>query len=305
MVNRELISDFKMKTNHFNSFFASHCTPLNKDRKVPGGQTYITDSKLSSLQFEDKDIIKIIRSLDIKKVHGHDDISIRMLKICDLAIIKPLSIIFRICLNHSMFPDLWKKSNICPIHKKGNKQIINNYRPVSLLPICGKIFERLIFNSLFEYLEKYKLLSAHQSGFRANDSCVDQLLSIVHNIYTAFDAYPTLESRGVFLDMSKAFDKVWHEGLIFKLKSMGICDDLLNLIGSFLENRFQRVVLNGQASEWLPVKAGVPQGSILGPLFFLIYINDLSIDIISTVKLFADDTSLFSLFTMLRQQHMN
>ena len=93
--------------------------------------------------------------------------------------------------------------------------------------------------------------------------------------------------------MSKAFDKVWHEGLIFKLKSMGICDALLDLIRSFLENRFPRVALNGQTSEWLTVRAGVPQGSILGPLFFLIYINDLSIDIISTAKLFVDDTSLF------------
>ena len=91
---------------------------------------------------------------------------------------------------------------------------------------------------MLEYLEKYKLLSAHQSGFRANDSCVDQLLPIFHDIYTAFGAYPTLESCGRFLDMSKAFDKVWHEGLIFKLKSMGISDALLNLIGSFLENRF-------------------------------------------------------------------
>ena len=94
--------------------------------------------------------------------------------------------------------------------------------------------------------------------------------------------------------MSKAFDKVWHEGLIFKLKSMGICNDLLDLIGSFLDNRFQRVVLKGQTSEWLPVIAGVPQGSYSGPLFFLIYINDLSVNITSTVKLFADDTSLFS-----------
>ena len=141
-----------------------------------------------------------------------------------------------------------KKSIICPIHKKGVKQIINNYGPVSLLPICGKIFQRLIFNYLFEYLEKFKLLSAHESGFQAIDSCVDQLLSIVHNIYTVFDAYPTLESRGIFLDISKTFDKVWPEELIFKLKLIGICDALLDLIGIFLENRFQRVVLDGQTS---------------------------------------------------------
>ena len=193
-----------------------------------------------------------------------------------------------------MFPDIWKRSNICPIHKKGDKQIINNCRPVSLLPICGKIFERIIFNSLYEYVEENKLLSVHQSGFQSNDSCVNQLLLIVHNLYKAFDAYPTLETCGVFLDMSKAFDKVWHQGLIFKLKSIGVSDSLLSLIESFLSNRFQRVLLNGQTSEWLPVKAGVPQGSILGPLFFLIYINDLSDDLVSTIKLFADDTSLFS-----------
>ena len=141
-----------------------------------------------------------------------------------------------------------KKSIICPIHQKGVKQIINNYGPVSLLPICGKIFQRLIFNYLFEYLEKFKLLSAHESGFQAIDSCVDQLLSIVHNIYTVFDAYPILESRGIFLDISKTFDKVWPEELIFKLKLIGICDALLDLIGIFLENRFQRVVLDGQTS---------------------------------------------------------
>ena len=182
-------------------------------------------------------------------------------------------------------PDLWRKSNLCPFHKKGDKQIINNYRPVSLL----------IFNSFFEYLEKYKLLPPDKAGFRANDSSVDQLLSIVHTIYTAFDAYLILEFREVFLDMSKAFDKVWHEGLIFKLKSMGISDALLDFIVSFLKSRFPRAVLNGQTSEWLPVKAGVPQGSILGPLFFLIYINDLPIDIISTVKWFSDDAWLFSI----------
>ena len=107
-----------MKANHFNSFYASRCTPLNNNSKVPESQTYITDSKLSSFQFEDKDIVKIIRSPDINKAHGYDDISIWMLKTCDLAIIKPLYIIFRNCINNITFSDLWKKSNICPIHKK-------------------------------------------------------------------------------------------------------------------------------------------------------------------------------------------
>ena len=116
-----------------------------------------------------------------------------------------------------MFPDIWKKSNICRINNKGGKLLINNYRPVSLLPTFRKILERLIFNSLFEHLEQHNLLSAHQSGFQANDSPVNQLLSIVHDMDTTFDAYPTLESCGAFLDMSKAFDKVWHEGLFLNL----------------------------------------------------------------------------------------
>ena len=154
-----------------------------------------------------------------------------MLKTCDLAIIKPLLIIFRSCISHSICPDPWKKSNICPIHKKVDKQI-NNYRPVSLLLIYGKVFERLIFNSLYEYLGERKLFSTDQFGFGANDSCVNQL-PIVDNRYTAFDACPTLQSRDVFLDMSKVFDNVWREGFIFKLKSMVVPDALLELIKSF------------------------------------------------------------------------
>ena len=236
--------------------------------KIPESQIYITNMKLSSIKFENKYIINIIRSLSVGKAHGHDNIFIKMLKICDSAIVELLSILFNKCLNQSIFPDIWKRSNVCPIHKKGGKQIISNYRPVSLLPNCGKIFERLVFNSLYKYVEENKLLSMHQSGFRSNDSCVNQLLSIVHNLYKGFDAYPTLETRGVFLDMSKAFDKVWHQGLIFKLKSVGVLDSPLNLIQSFLSHRFQRVLLNGQTSKWLPAKAAVPQGFILGPLFF-------------------------------------
>ena len=155
-----IISDFEAKANQLNNFFASQCTPLNNNSKIPENQTYKTNTKLSLIKFMNKDIINIIRSLNEDKAHGYDNISIRMLKICDTAIVKPLSIIFNNCINQSMFPDIWKRSNICLIHKKGDKQIINNYRPVSLLPICGKIFERIIFNSFMNMLKK---TNYHQS----------------------------------------------------------------------------------------------------------------------------------------------
>ena len=154
--------------------------------------------------------------------------------------------------------------------------------------------ERLVFKSIFDFLDNNSLLRVNQSIFGPAGSCESQLLSICHEIYASFDCYPTLEVRGVFLDISKAFDRVWHEGLIYKIKSIGISGPLLKLIESFLSNRYQRVLLNGQSSTWLPIIAGVPQGSILGPLFFLIYINDLSKNLSSITKLFADDTFIFS-----------
>ena len=162
------------------------------------------------------------------------------------------------------------------------------------MPICSKIFEKVIFNSLFKYLDDNNFLNSNQSGFRSGDSCVHQLLSITHEIYKTFDANPSLDVRGVFLDLSKAFDRVWHDGLMYKLKTLGICGNYYGLIHSFLSGRHQRVVLNGQSSKWSHIKAGVPQGSILGPLLFLVYINDLPEGLTTSAKLFADDTSLFS-----------
>ena len=134
-----------------------------------------------------------------------------------------------------------------------------------------------------------------------------QPLSIVHDIYASFDCNPPRDARGVFLDISKAFDIVWHEGLIYKIKSICVTGPPLEFIQSFLSHRFQRVVLNGQSSTWLPVTASVFQGSILGPLLFLIYINDLSNNLSSTAKLFSDDTSIFSVVNdvTLSQFHLN
>ena len=161
------------------------------------------------------------------------------------------------------------------------------------MPICGKVFEKIVFNSLFVYLNNNNLLNSNQSGFRPCDICVNQFISITNDIYKAFDGNPLLEVRGGFLDMSKAFDKVWHHGLLYKLRHVGICGEYHALIHSFLSDKFQRVLLNGKTSKWSQIKAGVPQGSILGPLLFLVYINDLPEGLTSNVKLFADDTSIF------------
>ena len=138
------------------------------------------------------------------------------------------------------------------------------------------------------------MLNRNQSGFRLADSCINQLLAVTHEIFEAFDCNPSLEVRSVFLDISKAFDKVRHEGLLYKLKSMGISEELFKLLENYLSGRFQRVLLNGQTSSWRPILAGVPQGSILGPFLFLIYINDLPDELKSNAKLFADNTSLFA-----------
>ena len=139
-----------------------------------------------------------------------------------------------------------EKRQCCPLLQKGDKQNLKNYRSVSLLPICGKNFERLVFNEIFSFFLVNNLLAPNESDFKSGDSCINQLLSITHDIYSSFD--DGFEGRSVFLDIFKAFDKVWHEEIIFKLQQNSIPDDLLNILSDFLRNRKQRVTLNGQSS---------------------------------------------------------
>ena len=154
-----------------------------------------------------------------------------------------------------------------------------------MLPVAGKIFERILYNIMYEN----NLIFANQSGFKPGDSCMNKLLSITHEIYKPFD--DGLETLGIFLDISKVFDKVWHKALLHKIKQNGISGKMVDIITDFLNFRKQRVVLNDQHSSWTIIEAGIPQGSIFGPLLFLIYINDL----ITSIKIFADNTSLFSI----------
>ena len=146
---------------------------------------------------------------------------------------------------------------------------------------------------MFEFSTDNEVISSNQSGFKPGDSCINQLLCITHNMYKSFD--DGLEKRAVFLDISKAFDTFWHEGLLCRLKQNDISGNLSNIITDFLILKKRRVVFKGQHSIWVNIEAGVPQGCILGPLFFLIYIYDFSDDFTSNPKLFADDTFLFSI----------
>ena len=168
--------------------------------------------------------------MNVNKAHGHDDISIRLIKMCDESLLRPLSIILRNSLKSSIYPSTWKKANVIPARKNNNKQCVSNYRPVLLLPVFGKVFEKLIFNGIYSFLDREKLLNTNQPGFRQFDSCVNQLLTITYEIFSSFDCNPSLEVCSRFLDISKAFDKGWHEGLLYILKSFGISGDLLNLI---------------------------------------------------------------------------
>ena len=201
----------------------------------------------------------------------------------------PLCYLFTICLNTSTVPQEWKIHKICPIPKKGNLQEITNYRPISLLCTVSKVLERLIYNKVINFIRPK--LSKHQFGFLKNRSCLSQLLTSFTYIFDEVDKGTPVDV--VYLDLKKAFDSVPHDELLFKMWRLGITGPLWYWFKAYLTNRQHYVSIDGISSNLLPVLSGVPQGSILGPLLFLIYINDLPEQInYASCYLFADDTKL-------------
>ena len=216
-----------------------------------------------------------------------------VLKNCEPELSYILAKLFNKCLKESCFPFCWKVSSVVPVFENvGERSTAKNYRPVSLLSVVSKVFEKLVNNRIVDHLEKCDLFSDFQYGFRSSRSTADLLTVVSDRIARAFNRSGA--TRAVALDISKAFDRVWHAGLLHKLTSYGISGQIFGLLSSFLCNRRLRVVLDGKSSQEYPVNAGIPQGSILGPTLFLLYINDLPDDVICNIAIYADDTTLYS-----------
>ena len=288
--NISFVTDIS-KANLFNEYFASQSTlpPPPSTYQLPEFQ-YLTDARLNQIQTTPYQVSKVMKSLNVNKAIGPDKVSNMLMKHTADVMCEPLSNLFNKSLNIGIYPNSWKCANLTPVFKKCEQFIKENYRPISLLSCPSKIMERLVFIELYEYFTANNLLTQFNSGFKKNDSTVNQLINIVHHIYKGLDSH--YDVCMVFLDVSKAFDKVYHRGLLFKLKQLGICGNLFKWLESYLSCRKQRVVVNGKTSEWRETSAGVPQGSILGPLLFLVYINDIVDNIQSKIYIFADDTSI-------------
>jgi hypothetical protein len=289
------------KCNVFNNFFAEQSKLDSLKINDVSRLTHVTSDSfmvLENIEATEADVTKILNSLNIDKSSGPDDIGNRVLKSCSSALAYPISFLINKSLKSGCFPSQWKLSNVVPVYKKGDKQIKNNYRPVSLLSNTSKVFEKIVYNSLYDYCLKNGLLSTRNSGFKKNDGTVNQLLYLIDKIYKGLD--DEKEIAVIFLDITNAFGRCWHKGLMYKLKKIGIRGNLLDWFVSYLSNRKQKVVIGGRCSQILELLAGVPQGSILGPLLFLIFLDDIEEAIESEINLFADDTILMKTYTSSR-----
>ena len=292
-ITDQFVVDKDRKANVFNSFFASQSTIDDSSHSLPSEYPKFEGLFLNNIHITYTDVLDVLRTFSIGKASQPDDIDNRIVVEAASQLVNPLCRLFNLCLDKRNLPSSWKRCHVCPILKKGDPCIPSNYRPVSLLNSMEKVFERIIFKYVYNHLHMHRFFTPSQSGLIPVDSTVYQLTFLYDKICRALDN--SLETCAVFFDISKAFDKVLHRSLIFKLQSAGINGNLLQWFQDYLSDRYQKVIIPGGSSDLCALRAGVPQGSVLGPLLFLIYINDIVNDIESDINLFADNTSLIKI----------
>ena len=297
VIHDHKLDDQRQIANEFNNYFVQIGSQLaNKivNQQNKSFTQYLKQSQSNIFQFQNIDqqkILKIIDGLSPKSSSGFDGISTILLKGIKNEICHPLTLIVNQTLKTGIFPDKLKVSKVIPVYKKGENTDIANYRPISLLPSVSKIFERIIHEQITDHFNRYSLLFHSQYGFRSNHSTEYAALELVDKIIAQMDNRKTPIS--IFLDLTKAFDTIDHNILLHKLEYYGIKGQALDLLKSYLTNRKQYVTYGSVSSDLMEITHGVPQGSILGPLLFIIYVNDLShaTNIFNTI-LYADDTTL-------------
>lgn len=299
------------KANVLADFYESTFRP-NEDFQVPDFSAHVTSvisypciSAEQPIKYTSpSEILGHIKTLKHKKSPGHDGIPNVILKNIPKKGIAFLASLFNACLSISYFPSTWKHSIIIVIHKPGKPSSqVNSYRPISLLSTLSKLFEKVIKKRLDAYVKSTSLIPPQQFGFRSHHSTCHQLLRVSEDIIKGFER--KCHTTAVFLDVGQAFDRVWHEGLLFKLRDFGFPVYLQNIVKSFLQDRTFSVNIGGILSSTRPIKAGVPQGAILSPLLYNLYTSDMPLSANVKTAVFADDTLLYSTHSDIQISTMN
>ena len=287
-----IISDSRAIADLLNNYFSSVFT-VEDLSFIPNASSKFDLQNaeiLSEIRIDEKLVEEKLAKLNTSKSQGADELNPKLLSELRNVLCKPLTSLFNTSVQTGVIPQDWCDASVAPLHKKGSKNKSENYRPVSLTSIISKLLESIVKDSLVKHLDKYSLIRNSQHGFISGKSCLTNLLDFFEVVTKMLDEGEAVDL--IYLDFAKAFDKVPHCRLLKKLEAHGVGGNVLNWIKEWLSNRRQKVCIDGEFSDWANVTSGVPQGSVLGPVLFLIYINDIDENLMSKIGKFADDTKM-------------